>query len=144
MTRPLLTVEQFIEKALAVPFVEKGRGYDGWDCWGLICVAYWDVRGVFLPSNGDTYSTTHGAEGIRQLGEAVSGNMSAWSPVHGKRCPLDVALFRIAGRPVHVGLVVEQNLVLHAEEKVGTFVERLSSPMWARRLEGVYRHEALR
>ena len=53
---------------------------------------------------------------------------------------MDLALFLIAGRPVHIGLLIDRRRVLHAEKKIGVFIERIDSTMWAKRLEGVYRY----
>lgn len=139
-----MTLDEFVTKALSVPFVEKGRGFAGWDCWGVVCVGLWEVAKVYVPSYTDGYDTTRGNEGGEQLKRLIAANMESWQPAAQPFRPLDVALFRISGRPIHVGLMVDRARVLHAEEKVGTFIERLSSPMWARRLEGVYRHADLR
>lgn len=138
-----MTLDEFVVRALTVPFVEKGRSFDGWDCWGVICVGLWEVAGVYVPPYTEGYDTTRGSEGCRQLDALISANMADWAPARLPWRPLDVALFRIAGRPVHVGMMVDPVRVLHAEEKVGTFVERIASPMWVKRLEGVYRHAAL-
>ena len=45
-----MTAEQFVERAVCVPFLDKGRGYDGFDCWGLVVCYYRDVLGIELPS----------------------------------------------------------------------------------------------
>ena len=144
MTRSSLTLEEFVEKALEVPFLDRGRSYDGWDCWGVICVAYWDVAGIFVPSYADGYKGTSGREEYDRLERLVATNRQGdWIPARPPFRPLDVPLFRIAGRPIHVGLMVDHQRMVHSEERVGTFIERLGSPMWTKRLEGVYRHADL-
>ena len=50
----------------------------------------------------------------------------------------ELARFRIAGLPRHVGLVVDTDRFLHMPSRETSCVERLSSPMWAKRIEGYY------
>lgn len=52
----------------------------------------------------------------------------------------DVVVFNIAGKPAHVGVCLGRGDFLHVEEGSKSCVERLSSPMWSRRIEGYYRH----
>jgi cell wall-associated NlpC family hydrolase len=49
-----------------------------------------------------------------------------------------LVIFRIAGHPWHVGLVVARDRFLHIPPGETSCVERLSSPMWAKRIEGFY------
>ena len=51
-----MTWEQFTERAVLTPFLDKGRSYLGFDCWGLVVCGYRDVLGVSLPSY-DEYDT---------------------------------------------------------------------------------------
>jgi cell wall-associated NlpC family hydrolase len=52
----------------------------------------------------------------------------------------DIALFRIDGRPLHVGLALDGKEFLHADRGAGSAVERFASPSWHRRFVSVYRH----
>ena len=54
--------------------------------------------------------------------------------------PLDVVVFRINGRPGHVGVCVGGGRFLHVEEGDTSCTERLSSPTWQPRIEGFYRY----
>jgi len=133
------TLAEFVTRALRVPFLELGRDYDGWDCWGLVYVGQRDVFGLDLPRYDDGYGPDDARRGSPALRDLIAANMDGWVLVQDPR-PGDVVLLRIAGRPVHVGLVVDARRFLHVEEGVGTFVERMDGAMWARRTEGVYRH----
>ena len=66
----IVTIDEFIVKAIKVPFVDKGREYSGWDCWGSVCCFYRDVKGVILPQYLDYDSSTE----YRQLQELISKN----------------------------------------------------------------------
>lgn len=52
----------------------------------------------------------------------------------------DVVVFNRAGRPSHVGVCVDSLSFLHVEENSKSCIERLSSPLWSRRIEGFYRY----
>jgi cell wall-associated NlpC family hydrolase len=141
---PVMTIEDFVLRALRVPFLTHGRSRDGWDCWGVVASAYRDVAGIQLP----TYVADYDEADLRdpRLAALVETAKSGaeWQritlgPRHAPRA-LDVAVFSILGRPLHVGLMVDRRRMLHCHEGVGTVVEPIDSPMWAKRLEGIYRH----
>jgi len=54
----LISIEEFIDRAMDVPFLEHGRDYNGWDCWGLVVCGQRDVYGVKLPDLSNQYSST--------------------------------------------------------------------------------------
>lgn len=139
-----MTLPEFVARALGTPFRAKGRDWRGVDCWGLVYLAYRELRGVDLPTYADDYAERD-LRGSRALGGLVAREAESWRLVRAAGEPsgaediLDVVVLRLGGRPVHVGLYLGEGRFLHAEEKIGVVVERLASPMWARRLEGIYR-----
>ena len=135
-----MSLEEFVKRMLLVPFVERGRDFDGVDCWGVVYLAYCHILGIELPSYIDDYDKKDVRGSSRELGQLVASHLPEWKQVSHPRV-MDVAIFLIAGRPVHIGLLVDEQRVLHAEKGAGIFVERLYSPLWARRLEGIYRYE---
>jgi len=130
-----MTLDDFVIRALRVPFVDKGRDFKGWDCWGCVRCGLRDVGGLFLPSYDD-YSSTADFEQMNQL---VNLARPRWIKVENPK-PLDVALFNVGGRATHVGLVIDKKNALHAEQKIGTFIESFKGLMWGKRLEGIYRY----
>ncbi len=134
-----MSLEEFVRRMLLVPFVEKGRDFEGVDCWGLVLLGYRHVLGIELPSYVDCYDKAD-VRGSRGLGRLIVSHLPEWRRVSHPRA-MDGALFLINKRPVHMGLLVDEHRVLHAEEKAGIFIERLYSPLWAKRLEGIYRYE---
>lgn len=52
----------------------------------------------------------------------------------------DVVVFNRFGKPSHVGVCIGNGDFLHVEEGGKSYVERLSSRMWERRIEGFYRY----
>jgi probable lipoprotein NlpC len=130
-----MTIEEFVNKAIRVPFVDRGRDYTGWDCWGEIYCFHRDVKNILLPIYLDYSSTSAYSE----LHELFSAGIKNWIAVD-KYAPGDVALFTIAGQKRHVALVIDQKSALHTEKRLGTFIEPLKGLVWGKRLEGVYRY----
>lgn len=130
----------FVVDAVAVPFEAKGRSVEGWDCWGLVVVAFREVWGLELPSYSESYSPAD-VKGTEALGQTIRSHMPEWEQIHVHEArAMDVVVFRLKGRPIHVGLCLGGGLVLHTEEKLGTVAERLDSALWKDRIEGVFRH----
>lgn len=140
-----MTLQDFARRALAVPFVDRGRDYAGWDCWGLVWLAYRDVYRIALPSYADSYPDAAREPGSRVTiaglvnGYTAEACREAWREVLEPR-PGDIALFRIAGRPLHVALALDGREFLHADRGAGTACERFAAPSWRNRLLSVYRH----
>ncbi len=134
-------VHKFVSKLLAgpTPFRLKGRDYDdGVDCWGLCVLAYRDVLGIDLPSYDDSYTNVQ--PGAALAAAVAHGHKElAWCEVPSPMS-LDVVLLRLAGVPVHCGLVVGESLMLHVEGGIETCIERWNGPVWRHRLAGFWRH----
>jgi len=129
-----MKLNEFITKAIRVPFVEKGRDYTGWDCYGLYRRGQLDVFSTELPIYLD-YSSTRAYEELTRLIEAEKYR---WQRVKEAE-PGDAILFTVSGVPCHIAMAIDRRNALHAEEKLGTFLEPIRSPIWAKRLEGIYR-----
>jgi cell wall-associated NlpC family hydrolase len=127
---------EFARHAISVPFVERGRSWEGWDCWGLICVAYRELFGFELPDFLDRYKTTHEKRDLFRLRRTfVNEKTMGWSEPSDP-APGDVAIILRQAVPIHIGLLLTPDRILHAENGTGTVHEPLS----AFRIEGFYRH----
>jgi len=133
-----MTLKEFIRKAIAVPFKEKGRSMNAWDCYGLLYTAYREVYGIELPQYLEYDSTIE----YKQLNKLITSAMPLWTPVKDLK-PMDVALFSISGIPTHVGLVIDKRNMLHAEHKLGTFIEPMFGTIWGKRFVGAFRYARL-
>lgn len=136
-----MNIEMFTDLALDTPFLEKGRSYVGWDCWGLIYVAYKEIFNVDLPLYTDGYKSTRRREELQSLiSKSVLGN---WEKVE-EYIPGDVAVVRMLGRDCHVGLMLKDRHILHVQERVGVVIENLDQPPWKDKnydkLEGIYHY----
>lgn len=126
----MMTWSEFVERAISVPFLEKGRSFDGWDCWGLCVVGYRELYDLQIvdrdyPSTKD-YRTIHRlfTEGRRTWRQVVVPTVG------------NVAIIFRRGLDIHAGLVGEREMILHVEEQVGTVQE----PIKDFRVEGFYEY----
>jgi probable lipoprotein NlpC len=127
-----ITLQEFAKQAVGVPFVDRGRDWSGWDCWGLILMAYKSCFGLDLPYGSD-FSCTQPREVIA----AFSDGFQDWPEVLlGKELPGDIILTR----PCHTGLVMERGKMLNCREGIGTVIERFNNSLWERAIIGIYRH----
>ena len=125
-------------KYLDIPFVERGRGRDGVDCWGLVRLVLHERFGVDVESYDDEYKSTCENERLADIVERERGTWWSVTP-DDVRCG-DVVLLAITGYPCHVGIVVGDGVMLNAREGIGVALESYERPYWNRRLRGFFRH----
>lgn len=123
---------------IRIPFAEHGRNRKGVDCWGLVCIIFAESRGIELPSLIG-YSDTKDRTGISKI---IKSESMSWESVHsGNEQLFDIAVFRIMGQPMHVGLVVRHGLMIHCERGSGVYLtEYYKERQWDKRLEGFFRY----
>lgn len=136
-----MNLDEFTDRALDVPFEERGRSYDGWDCWGLIYVAYRDLYEIVLPTYTGEYHSTRRREELQAL--IATKKTGGWE-LSDPHEPGDVALVRMMGRNCHVGLMLSGWNMLHVEDGISAAVEPIDRPPWRSeaydKVEGVYRY----
>lgn len=119
---------------LGLPFADKGRG-PAYDCWGLVRHYLWHATGVLLPDYGHLYATheDHGqvTDGIKA--GLVEGWTKSVKPVLN-----GLVIFKIAGQPWHIGVVVSRDRFLHIPPGETSCTERFADPRWINRIEGFY------
>jgi len=124
---------------VGIPFLDCGMDRDkGLSCWGLVRFVYREEFGVDLPTyQGDTiHPDEH--EMIEGMVSNVMDN-GTWTSVPEPKM-YDVVLMNFAKHPVHIGLYVETDGLLHTLPKYESVRERLSSCQWAKRVVGYWRH----
>jgi cell wall-associated NlpC family hydrolase len=127
---------------IGVPHKEHGRDLDGMDCYGILFHVHASVYKIDLPSYAEEYASPLDRAEVAAL---ITGELPGdWQPVpEADAQPGDAVLLRIAGRPLHVGVIAEAPWFLHVMEGRDTCLERLDAPLWARRVLGIYRHVRL-
>lgn len=126
---------------LGIPFADRGRDRSGCDCWGLVRLVLKEAAGLELPA----YDTEYPGVADRR---AVSGHIAAvvpsWQSVPpGAELPGDVVVLAIAGRPLHVGVVIARPVMLHVERGLDACLERYDGPQWRHRVAAIVRHPLL-
>lgn len=138
MTEPPTWVSEYV----GLPFLERGRTPEGYDCWGLcraVLAAQFDIA---LPSYAEGYESVADHERLTGLIEA--GREQDWSEIAaGQEQPGDVLLLRMSGLPIHVGVLVSPGWMLHTRAATGAVLERFDGLAWGQRVLGIYRHATL-
>lgn len=134
------------KRYIGIPFLDRGRSFEGLDCWGLVRLFYLEELGIELPSYADEYQ---GTTEYAKLSELVhrGKNDGNWNAVStGDEQPGDVILLRVAGSETHIGVVLGNGMMLHAERKTGVIAETYRGLLWRSRVSGFTRfcprHEA--
>lgn len=118
-----------------IPFKEKGRGYEGLDCWGLVALFYKEQMGIDLPDYLSVYENTKD----KKIAETIIAEKSVkWesvdNPING-----DVVLCRMRRRPMHVGVFQSPHYMLHIEDGQTPQTEKINGAKWEKRILGYYR-----
>ena len=135
-------IDQKFAPYVGLPYRDKGRGPDAWDCWGGIRMVFAEVFGLELPDYADAYST---ANDLCSVSEAITrGLADGWVKCE-RAQEGDLLSLKIAGRPWHCGIMVNSGQFLHwpppgrdGREKLSC-VERIDTLEWNRRILGFYR-----
>jgi hypothetical protein len=127
----------WITAYIGIPFLEKGRTRAGLDCWGLIRLVWLERLGVALPLWCEGYAATDPCD---ETAGHLAGCARAFAEIPaGQERPGDILLFRTGQLLSHVGLCIGRGEMLHILEGIDSCTQNYRSPMWARRLMGVYR-----
>lgn len=131
-------IEAWVAPYVGLEFEDHGRG-PRYDCWGLVRTILAEHYGVSAPDFGSVYTSTEDRDTVSQA--FTNGPADEWVKVdHGQEG--DVVILLVAGKPMHCGLVVGPNTMLHARPKTGSCIENYDRPAWNRRVEGFYRHRS--
>lgn len=112
------------------PFEWGGRGPMAYDCWGLVreCLLRQGLKPPEYPSSAIWQANAM----------TMAKAMQAWKPLDWPTPGCAIALRMDQSGPTHCGIVVEEDKFLHITEKTCAVVERLTHPIWMRRIRGFY------
>ena len=124
---------------IGIPYRENGSDRDGCDCWGLLALIYDERLGKPLPDyTGKRWQ--HGGS-AQEIGPGATVYVSQFQPVPaGSERLGDGVLIRMRGHPLHVGMVVEPGVMIHAHEGADSCLEQYHRPEWEKRVIGFYRY----
>lgn len=121
---------------VGIPFADKGRDREACDCWGLVRLIYEEQLGVNLPSYADDYANSDDREILHALIEAEKD--AKWVEVKEPK-PYDVIVMNMMGLPTHVGIVLNNRLMLHCMRGMNAVVEDFTNLKWRNRVKGFAR-----
>ena len=129
---------QWLNVFVGLPFRDKGRDYEGIDCWGLVYLVYRDIYGISLP----LYQGYESAHKSRQVMRIIEEGKSDWTEIPKKEAKLgDVALFRLKSIPSHVGVFIDNHRFVHCTKKADCAIEKFNRLIWKNRLVGIFRYD---
>jgi cell wall-associated NlpC family hydrolase len=123
---------------IGLPFEDHGRSRAGLDCWGLVRLVLSEQFNIALPSFAAEYRRTTDTGKISDL---ILRETPAWQFVAmGEEQLGDVIILRQRGQPMHVGVVLGDQRMLHIEQGINSAIEAYSGPCWKDRIFGFFRY----
>lgn len=121
---------------IGIPYKTNGRNPDSaLDCWGFVVYFYEKEYGITLPKytaiDADNIELASESLLATQLYQKVS---KVTKPKQG-----DILIFNNCGRPIHVGIAIDDSMMIHCDRKVGSVTEDYRSPKWEKRLFEIVR-----
>jgi cell wall-associated NlpC family hydrolase len=116
---------------IGVPFVDGGRGPDGYDCWGL-------AREVFRREGIELRDYKVCCYDSGAVSTLFLEDLSQWRRCNPPEVPSIVAIKLNFPAVSHVGVYIGDGKFLHTRDKTGVVIERLDATQWRHRVEGFY------
>ena len=129
-------VPEWVNRYIGIPYVSRGRTLGACDCWGLISLIYREIYDINIP----VYYYDN-AEDTKSIVEAFGDNVGSWEQVNR---PLvgDVVFLNIGGHPIHAGLYIGENRMIHSLAGHDSAIESINGLRWLSRINGYYRWDA--
>jgi cell wall-associated NlpC family hydrolase len=129
-------LDDLVRKLLAVPYLHRGRDYNGADCGGMILLFYRDYRGITLPDIAD-YDKYWGYKGKNYF---IEDYHKLFYPVTVPQLG-DVVLFHNGkGISDHGGVALRGGNFLHCHRYIGASIDRYGALPWSKSFSGFYRY----
>jgi cell wall-associated NlpC family hydrolase len=122
-----------------LPFKNGGRDWSGVDCWGLVRLVLLTECKVETPTYGEVP-----ADDLIRIAYKVFDETSRepWHPATSAQ-PFDLAVMYRRLAPIHVGIMVDGQHVLHVEPATLTVMLDVRHPSVLFRRISYFRHQAL-
>lgn len=123
-----------LDDYVGIPYVSEGRSRAGVDCYGLVELVYQERLGIVLPEfmgYGDPLSDA--------AATMIDEGREDWVKVSLPSL-YDCVLFRVGGRPAHIGIVIRPGWMLHSARGKDACFEDYRRPLWRSRIEGFYHY----
>ena len=121
-----------IKDYIGIPYINKGRKTEGCDCFGLVQLFYKNEFSIDIPEH-----FYHASDDIESAEIALESGKCDWKkvtePAYG-----DVIMMRVAGHPVHIGVILDSRRMLHSLKGHASVIELFDCAKWKNRIEGYY------
>lgn len=134
-------------KYVGIPFEIGGRDLTaGLDCYGLVRSVLMQEKGVVLPKL-EIFQYDKSTD--KNLGSRLKAFMDSYDFPHELKQvvdtiqPFDILWLRSL-HPIHYGIVISENKMLHVELGKDSVIESFCEGRWKNKVLGAYRHDSLR
>lgn len=127
---------------MRIPFKDGGRGPDYFDCYGLVAAVMLDQKGIILPAYGEISATDLAKIGVEI--ERDANDYEQWLQIDRVK-EFDVCVMRWFGKREtgHVGIMLDENRVLHTENHTGPMIVPITHFSIKSRIKYFRRHREL-
>lgn len=119
---------------IGLPYVHRGRTYEGVDCFGLVQLFYRDVMHIEVPDYLEMYSDQFDKE---ECGNAIAVGSGEWVEVEDLSFG-SVITFNILGAVCHVGVHIGDGDFLHSFNGTDSCIESIRDISWNKRFHKAY------
>ena len=123
------------------PYQHGGRDLQkGIDCWGLVVEFYkqeYDIQLPIYPAISLSSYTPSQEEVSVNSDNLLRTELYQISTKKEIAEEGDILLFNVGGRPLHIAIAIDQELMLHADRNVGSVIENYRSNKWQSRLHEI-------
>ena len=130
-------IPSWVKDYIGIPYKSQSKTTTETDCLGLVELVYRNVFNIVLPSYDHVNTNDLPNVAEKMLEEEESGR---WLKIDKPETGC-IVLINICGYPVHVGVVLDENNMLHSLKGHNSAIERFTGAKWKTRLEGFYRYE---
>jgi len=121
------------------PFLDNGKGPDGYDCYGL-CQEVYKRLGIVLPEFDYTFSNHASSETAEAIDFKIEENKNRFEVIE-KPEPYCIVTFCIVPPFIsHIGIVLDDCIkFIHVSRMNAVVIDRLNSIRWKGRIRGYYK-----
>lgn len=131
-----------LSKYIGTPYVKYGRDIEtGLDCYGLIVHIYKQEFNLEL----DPLTNLTTQQGFKSASERLRKTdiYKEFEPVLHEMKLGDIILISFAGNPLHVGMAIDNNRMIHSNENIDCVIEDIRGTLWQNRIHKILRHPSL-
>ncbi|WP_405379562.1 C40 family peptidase [Phascolarctobacterium sp.] len=123
---------------IGVPFKNGGRSMEGMDCYGI-------AMEVFRHEGKEIGEYWSDAYDVDRINRIYRREIKKWRKVdykNGEEIPVPALIgIRFNSPPGivnHTGVYIGDGQFIHIRERIGVCVDRIDSPVWRSKIEGIY------